>query len=193
VILAELRSRHGVLIRVVRGDITEEIVDAIVNAANSRLAHGGGVAGAIVRRGGAAIQEESDAWVERHGEVPTGGAAITGAGTLKARFVIHAVGPVWGSGDEDGKLARAVRSAVDLARERGLESISLPAISSGIFGFPKDRCAKVILQVVLASEGLEEIRLCSLDGLTAGIFRDEVFRARRNYEPRSQDGGCAST
>jgi O-acetyl-ADP-ribose deacetylase (regulator of RNase III) len=193
VILVELRNPHGARIRIVQGDITEEPVDAIVNAANGRLSHGGGVAGAIVRRGGAAIQEESDAWVEHHGEVPTGSAAITGAGDLEARYVIHAVGPVWGSGDEEAKLARAARSALDLAMEYGLESISLPAISSGIFGFPKDRCAKVLLEVVLASEGPEEIRLCNLDDLTAGIFRDEALRARRNYEQRADECGGSST
>ena len=102
---------HGVVLRVVRGDLTESDVDAIVNAANSYLRHGGGVAGAIVRKGGPIIQEESD----KIGFVPVGSAALTTGGKLKARHVIHAVGPMWGEGDEENKLKRAVRSVLALA------------------------------------------------------------------------------
>jgi len=178
-VLLEFRAPTGTLIGIVSGDLTEEQVDAIVNAANNRLAHGGGVAGAIARQGGPSLQEESDAWVREHGEVPTGQAAITGAGRLPARRVIHAVGPVWGSGDEDKKLAAAVRSALTLAREHGLLRVSLPAISSGIFGFPKDRCARVILETVTSFPGLDEIRLCNLDDPTTRVFlaAAERFRA----------------
>lgn len=177
-VLLEFRAPTGTRIGIVRGDLTEEHVDAIVNAANSRLAHGGGVAGAIAGKGGPSIQEESREWVRRHGEVPAGAAAITGAGDLPARKVIHAVGPVWGSGDEDRKLAAAVRSALALAREHGLRRVSLPAISSGIFGFPKDRCARIILEIVTSFAGLDEIRLCNLDAPTSEIFRAaaESFR-----------------
>lgn len=175
-ILAEFRGRGGALIRVVQGDLTLEEVDAIVNAANGHLRLGGGVAGAIRKRGGPAIQDECDRWIQEHGEVPTGGAAITGAGNLPARHVIHAVGPVWGSGGEDKKLALAVRSALELARSHGCASVALPAISSGIFGFPKARCARIILETVDAFEGLKEIRLTNLDELTAGIFREEAAR-----------------
>jgi len=132
-------------LRVVEGDITEQAVDAIVNAANSHLQHGGGVAGAIVRRGGRVIQEESD----RIGFTPVGRAAVTSAGRLKARYVIHAVGPRWGEGDEDRKLESAVRSSLELAEEKGVESLALPAISSGIFGFPRDRCARIITRTIL--------------------------------------------
>jgi O-acetyl-ADP-ribose deacetylase (regulator of RNase III) len=177
-VLLELEAPTGTLIRVVLGDLTEERVDAIVNAANGRLEHGGGVAGAIVRKGGASIQEESRRLVREHGEVPTGEAAITGAGSLPASKVIHAVGPVWGSGEEDDKLAAAVRSALTLAREHGLLRVSLPAISSGIFGFPKDRCARVILETVTAFPGLSEIRLCNFDEPTATVFRAEAERFR---------------
>src|SRR5689334_681962 len=95
-VLAEATIGHTI-VRLVEGDITEERVDAIVNAANQHLQHGGGVAGAIVRKGGPSIQRESNAI----GFTPTGSAAITGAGDLPCKFVIHAVGPVWGSGDED--------------------------------------------------------------------------------------------
>jgi O-acetyl-ADP-ribose deacetylase (regulator of RNase III) len=160
------------IIRIIKGDLTEEESDAIVNAANSRLQHGGGVAGAIVRKGGSVIQMESD----RIGHVETGNAAVTGAGKLKAKFVIHAVGPVWGEGNEDGKLRSAVQNALKIADEKKLESISIPAISSGIFGFPKERCASVMKKAIIdyfnenPMSCLREIRLCNIDDLTVNIF-----------------------
>lgn len=173
-ILYEHSTPQGALIRVVQGDLTREPVDAIVNAANKHLAHGGGVAGAIARAGGSEIQRESSEWVRQNGPVSTGSAAITGAGRLPCRFVIHAVGPVWrGRGDEDQLLASAVTSALALAAERGLKSVSLPGISTGIFGFPKERGARVILTAVLsaiASSGLQEINLTNIDAQTAAIF-----------------------
>ena len=181
-ILFKHQTEAGQIIRIVKGDLTAEPVDAIVNAANEHLAHGGGVAGAIVRRGGRVIQEESTRWVREHGPVRTGTAAITGAGALPARYVIHAVGPAWGSGDEEAKLAGAVRSALELAATNHLASISLPAISSGIFGFPKHLCAQVILETVtdyLAQHPdgpVREVNLCNLDTLTANIFLDEARR-----------------
>jgi O-acetyl-ADP-ribose deacetylase (regulator of RNase III) len=135
---------HGVTVRVVRGDLTESDADAIVNAANSYLQHGGGVAAAIVRKGGKVIQEESD----RIGYVPVGGAALTSGGSLKARYVIHAVGPMWGEGNEDEKLQKAVRSVLSLAAEQKFSSFAMPAISAGIFGFPKDRCARIIVKEI---------------------------------------------
>ena len=147
-ILFEHTTPGGQVIRVVQNDLTTEAVDAIVNAANEHLAHGGGVARAISRKGGPVIQQESSAWVCEHGPVPTGSAAITGAGSLPCRYVIHAVGPVWGSGDEQAKLASAVRSALDLAGEHELRSVSMPGISSGIFGFPKPLCARVMLRAM---------------------------------------------
>ncbi len=166
----------GRVLRVVRGDITEEDVDAIVNAANEQLAHGGGVAGAIVRAGGHEIQDESRQWVREHGDVPTGGAAITGAGNLKANYVIHAVGPVWGMGNEEALLASAVKSALVLAEEKGLQSVSLPAISTGIYGFPKPLGAQVILGAVQeyldghSDSSLREVRLCNVDSATSDLF-----------------------
>lgn len=176
-VLHESVLPSGAVVRVVQGDLTAEAVDAIVNAANEHLAHGGGVAGVIVRRGGRVIQDESDAWVAEHGPVRTGTAAITSAGSLPARHVIHAVGPVWGDrGDEPGLLAGAVTSALELAAARGLTSIALPAIASGIFGFPKDRCAQVILEAVhgwLAANPdspLREVRCCNIDDVTAQHF-----------------------
>jgi putative ATPase len=174
-------------VRVVLGDITTEQVDAVVNAANEQLQLGAGVAGAIRRAGGPSIQAECDAWVAERGPVDTGSAAITGGGDLPARHVIHAVGPVWGSGGEDEKLQGAVVSALTLARIHHLKTVSLPAISSGVFGFPKERCAEILLAAADAFEGLDEIRLCNFDEPTARIFEAaaERFRSRTrtDYEP----------
>lgn len=165
------RSIGDCSVEVVLGDLTAEVVDAIVNAANSRLAHGGGVAGAIVRRGGRAIQEESD----RIAPVPVGGAAVTGSGSLRCRHVIHAVGPIWGEGDEERKLEAAVESAFDRADALGLVSVALPAISTGIFGFPKAAGCAVIVATVCRHVGdggssVRLVRLVSIDRETADSF-----------------------
>ena len=179
-VLFEHVTPEGQVIRVVQGDLTAEGVDAIVNAANERLVHGGGVAGAIVRKGGPAVQQESDAWVRERGPVPTGSAAITGAGALPCRHVIHAVGPIWGSGDEERKLESAVQSALDLAGQYGLRSVSMPGISSGIFGFPKPLCARVMLRTIgewLAGHpgsSVCEVNACNIDALTARLFAEEA-------------------
>jgi O-acetyl-ADP-ribose deacetylase (regulator of RNase III) len=170
----------GQVFRVVQNDLTAELVDAIVNAANEQLAHGGGVAGAISRRGGPAIQRESSAWVRDHGPVPTGSAAITGAGELSCRYVIHAVGPVWGSGDEESKLASAVCSALDLAERHGAVSVSIPGISSGIFGFPKPLCAEVMVRTIRTwleghpASTVREVNACNIDAQTTSTFRQEA-------------------
>ncbi len=157
-----------------RGDITRESVDAIVNAANTRLRHGGGVAGAIARRGGPTIQRESDAI----GYVATGCAAVTSAGDLPCRYVIHAVGPIWGSGNEDALLRSAVQSALTQAEEVRAAAVSFPAISSGIYGFPKDRCAKVMLAAISdhfrahPDSCVRNIRICLIDDQTVRAFED---------------------
>ena len=137
-------------IEIVTGDITDEDTDAIVNAANSHLSHGGGVAAAIVRAGGYEIQRESDEYVRKHGPVPTGEAAVTGAGKLKAKYVIHAVGPVWrgGGNNEEELLRKAVYNALLRAHELKLKSVAMPAISMGIFGFPKDRGTRIMLKAI---------------------------------------------
>ncbi len=175
-VLAERQFGEDRAVQLVWGDLTEEAVDAIVNAANSRLAHGGGVAAAIVRKGGSIIQEESD----RIGYVPVGEAAITTGGKLKARYVIHAVGPQWGEGDEDEKLKNAVENSLRLAVEHQLTRISLPAISSGIFGFPKERCARIIWSTVCRfleqSEAgtVKAVRVCVYDQPTRAAFEQTV-------------------
>jgi O-acetyl-ADP-ribose deacetylase (regulator of RNase III) len=180
VVLFEQVLSTGQVIRVVQGDLTAETSEAIVNAANEWLQHGGGVAGAIRRQGGEVIQQESDAWVQQHGLVQTGSAAITGAGRLPAKYVIHAVGPVWGSGNDEQRLASAVRSALSLADSYHLKSISIPGISSGIFGGPKDICARVIIQTAVdylqqnPTTSLEEVRFCNIDRETASIFEREA-------------------
>jgi O-acetyl-ADP-ribose deacetylase (regulator of RNase III) len=181
--MARIISRHEISpqlsLLLVQGDITEEAVDAIVNAANSRLQHGGGIAGAIVHRGGFAIQTESDSWIRAHGEVTHAQPAVTGAGTLACKAVIHAVGPVWGSGDEDEKLRAAICGAVDAAGARGFSSIAIPALSTGIFGFPKERAARVILQAIAdysaahPQSPLREIRITILDDPTLQVFQRE--------------------
>jgi O-acetyl-ADP-ribose deacetylase (regulator of RNase III) len=124
------------------------MVDAIVNAANAQLAHGGGVAGIISRNGGPDIDRESLAWVKEHGPVSHAEPAYTSGGRLPARYVIHAVGPVWGSGDEDKKLADAFSGSLQLANRLELESIAFPAISTGIFGFPKERAARIFFDTL---------------------------------------------
>jgi len=139
---------NGKKIEVVMGDITEEKTDAIVNAANRHLSHGGGVAGAIVRKGGDIIQIESNKIIEKRGPLKTGEAVITRAGNLPCKYVIHTVGPVWGEGDEENKLKRAIESSLQVATENLLKSISIPAVSCGIFGFPKKRGTEIIYKTV---------------------------------------------
>ena len=154
-VLTERVVSTGQTLQVVRGDITAETTDAIVNAANAHLQHGAGVAGAILRSGGPTIQKESDAWVRAHGPVSHEHPAWTSGGRLPAKYVIHAVGPVWDDtqragtgGVEDAKLAAAVKGALAVADELDCRSISLPALSTGIFGFPKERAARVILEAI---------------------------------------------
>lgn len=181
-VVAEQPLPGGRTLRLVHGDLTEEPVDAVVNAANAHLAHGGGVAGAIVRRGGREIQVESDAWVRQHGPATHDRPALTGAGRLPCRHVIHAVGPVWGEGDEDAKLLAAVTGALALASEHQLESLAMPAISTGIFGFPKERGARVIIEAILSflashpTSSLREIRITLIDGPSVSVFADEFGR-----------------
>ena len=146
----------------VRGNLLEEPVDAIVNAANGHLAHGGGVAGVISRAAGPELQQESDRLVAERGPFPTGSAVVTGAGKLPFKAVIHAVGPRFGEGDEEAKLVQALTSAFQRARERGWQSVALPAVSAGIFAVPLDICARAYLKAVRTSD-LRNVRLCLRD------------------------------
>jgi len=139
----------GVKLQVRIGDMTEEKVDAIVNAANSSLDHASGLAGAIVKKGGKSIQDESDYYVASKGRLEEGGIAVTKAGNLPCKWVIHAVGPVWHGGvaGEEMMLSVAIRGCFEHADKLGCTSIAIPAISSGIFGFPKDKCAQILFEM----------------------------------------------
>lgn len=146
--LREKTVGNGTRFQLVSGDITVETVDAIVNAANSELQHGGGVARLISMKGGESIQRESNEWVAAHGSVSHAEPAWTRGGNMPCKFVIHAVGPIWGEDgtetDNDNQLKECVWGSLKLADKKSLKSISIPAISTGIFGFPKERAAKLI-------------------------------------------------
>lgn len=158
------------------GDITELDTDAIVNAANAQLVLGGGVAGAIRRKGGPKIQAECD----RIGGTFVGGAVITTGGNLKARHVIHAVGARMGEGDEDRKLRDATLNSLKVADKNHLKSIAFPAISTGIFGFPIERCAKIMLGAAIeylkGKTGLERVVFCLFGRASYDVFAMRLER-----------------
>ncbi len=170
---------EGTQLELAEGDITELEVDAIVNAANEELKLGSGVAEAIREKGGPSIQEECD----RIGGTPVGTAVLTGGGELKAKHVIHAVGPRMGEGDEDRKLQSAIRSSLALADRHGLKSIALPAISTGSFGFPMDRCARILLTEVYrylqGGTKIERVVVSLWGDDTFEIFKRELRRGFR--------------
>jgi O-acetyl-ADP-ribose deacetylase (regulator of RNase III) len=170
---------NDTLLELLEGDITDLDTEAIVNAANEDLAMGTGVAGAILSKGGESIQQEC----ERIGGTPVGTSVMTTAGELNAERVIHAVGPRQGEGDEDRKLASAVRSALALADRHGLRSIAIPAISTGSFGFPVDRCARILLteihRYLQGGTKLSRVSVCLLDDDTFKVFRTELRRGFR--------------
>jgi O-acetyl-ADP-ribose deacetylase len=176
IVLDQVHLDNKKTLRLVYGDITERDVDIIVNAANSYLKHGGGVAAAIVRKGGKIIQEESD----KIGFVPVGSSVITIAGRLPCKAVIHTVGPRMSQGNEDTKLRAAIRNSLELASDRKFKSISMPAISSGIFGFPKDKCAKILVEEAknfLVNNNnitsLEIVEFCVIDDETIDYLKRE--------------------
>mgnify|MGYP001487078333 CR=1 FL=1 len=164
-------------LKLIRGDITTLTCDAIVNAANSALQLGAGVAGAIRSKGGSTIQQECD----RIGGCPVGDAVITGAGELPCRYVIHAVGPRMGEGDEETKLASAAAAALQRACETGLISIALPAISTGIFGFPLERAADILLQAAIdhlqGETSLTQVIFCLFSESDYAIF-EQMLQAK---------------
>jgi len=161
-------------IKLVQGDITELSTDAIVNAANAQLILGGAVAGAIRRKGGPSIQEECN----KIGGSIVGGAVITTGGDLKAKYVIHAVGPRMGEGNEDEKLKNATLNSLKLMDEQRLKTIAFPAISTGIFGYPIDRCAKIMIsnaKEYLAGETqIEDVIFCLYSASDFKVFEDEL-------------------
>jgi len=164
----------GRRLELVEGDITEMDTDAIVNAANAQLVLGGGVAGAIRRKGGPAIQAECN----QIGGTVVGGAAITTGGNLKARHVIHAVGPRMGEGNEDQKLRSATLNALKVAEANALSSIAFPAISTGIFGFPIERCAEIMLDTAAdylrGETALERVVFCLFGQESYTVFANQL-------------------
>ena len=162
------------VIRLAQGDITELDAEAIVNAANAQLILGGGVAGAIRRKGGPRIQEECN----KIGGTFVGGAVITTGGDLKAKHVIHAVGPRMGEGDEDTKLRNAVINSLKLMDENNLESIAFPAISTGIFGYPIERCSKVMIstakEYLSGDTRIKEVIFCLYSSPDFEVFNNEL-------------------
>nr|HID58866.1 macro domain-containing protein [Desulfobacterales bacterium] len=168
------RQIEDTVLELIQGDITDMDTDAIVNAANARLILGGGVAGAIRAKGGPKIQEECDSI----GGTYVGGAVITTGGNLKARHVIHAVGPQMGEGNEDEKLKNATVNSLKLADEHHLSSIAFPAISTGIFGFPIDRCARIMLRTTIdflrKGTGLKKVVFCLFDKNAFKVFCDSL-------------------
>ncbi|MHA1370850.1 MAG: macro domain-containing protein [Promethearchaeota archaeon] len=166
----------GKTIELVQGDITELDRDVIVNAANAQLIMGGGVAGAIRRKGGPSIQEECN----KIGGTFVGGAVITGAGNLKARHVIHAVGPIMGEGNEREKLRNATLNSLRLMDEHNLKTIAFPAISTGIFGYPVKDCAEIMIGAVIdyfkenPDTSIEKVTFCLYDSKTFKTFEDEL-------------------
>ena len=176
--LGSIDHGEGRLLEVVRGDLLAEEVDAIVNAANGQLTHGGGVAAVIARAAGPELQAESDRLVSDGGPVPTGGAAVTTAGKLPFKGVIHAVGPRMGEGDEHERLVSALFSSFLRADEMGWTSVSLPGVSSGIFAVPHDICASAYLKAVSRfweKNPASAVRLIRLV-LFEGPLLDEVLR-----------------
>jgi O-acetyl-ADP-ribose deacetylase (regulator of RNase III) len=166
--------RSAVVLR--KGDLTEAAVDAIVNAANNDLMLGGGVAGAIRAKGGPSIQAECD----KLGPIPIGEAAITGAGKLRARYVIHAASMRLGGRTSETALRDSTRNSLKRAAEHGLKSISLPAIGTGIAGFPIEQCAVVMLAEIRdhlrGPTTLEKVEMVLFDERGLGVFQDALAK-----------------
>lgn len=177
--MRELRIGERVL-ALVRGDITTVPADAIVNAANSALVGGGGVDGAIHRAGGPAVMADLRRRYGPNRHCPTGSAVITAAGDLPARWVIHAVGPIWRGGGEGepALLGSAYRTALRLAREAGARSVTLPSISTGIYGYPLEPVARIALEAArdhLAGETtVERVAFVLYSGESLAVFEDAL-------------------
>ncbi|GAE02779.1 macro domain, possibly ADP-ribose binding module [Clostridium botulinum B str. Osaka05] len=172
-------------IKIIKGDITKENVDAIVNAANSSLLGGGGVDGAIHRAGGNKILEECKSIVSKIGQLKTGEAVITSGGNLKAKYVIHTVGPIWhgGHNNEEALLFNCYKNSVKLACENNIKTVAFPNISTGVYGYPKDLAAKVAYNAVKESlieyKNIEEVRFVCFDEYNYKLYQDLLFADTR--------------
>lgn len=171
---------------IIQGDITQQATEAIVNAANSSLMGGGGVDGAIHRAGGPAILEECKQIVARQGHLPTGKAVITTGGDLKARYVIHTVGPIWhgGGAGETELLASAYRESLKLAAEKKLSRVSFPSISTGAYGYPVEKAARVALKAVISflrekTTSIKEVVFVLFDSRTLSTYASVLEEVRR--------------
>jgi O-acetyl-ADP-ribose deacetylase (regulator of RNase III) len=171
-------------IELVRGDITKLEVDAIVNAANSSLTGGGGVDGAIHKAAGPKLMEECLKIRERQDGCPPGEAVITSGGNLKAKFVIHAVGPIW-NGGEDGEheiLGNAYRNSLILAESNSVDTIAFPNISTGIYGFPKIAAAEIAIREVKeflkSSANIQSVIFCCFDEENFDIYDQMLYRTQ---------------
>lgn len=184
ILILQLPLPTGQTLALYQGDLTEEHVDAIVNAANEGLVHGGGLAGAIVRRGGQSIQLESLQWVREHGAAGHDKPALTRAGTLPCQAIIHAVGPTWADGmhHEDEKLRTAYTAALRLAHEQAFTSLAFPSISTGIFGFPVERGAAIAVKALEdfcaahPASPMRDLRFVLIDAQTVDVFRREFAK-----------------
>ena len=164
-------------LRIIQGDITRQATDAIVNAANSGLMGGGGVDGAIHRAGGLTILEECKQIVARQGRLPTGKAVITTGGNLKAKYVIHTVGPIWHGGNkgEPELLASAYQQSLKIAAEKNINSVSFPSISTGAYGYPVGQASEVALDAAITflsqrTASLREVVFVLFDSRTLGVY-----------------------
>eukprot|EP00823_Brevimastigomonas_motovehiculus_P004433 TRINITY_DN2932_c0_g1_i1.p1 TRINITY_DN2932_c0_g1~~TRINITY_DN2932_c0_g1_i1.p1 ORF type:complete len:338 (+),score=113.16 TRINITY_DN2932_c0_g1_i1:148-1161(+) len=194
------------VIQVRLGDMTLEKVDAIVNAANGSLVHASGLAGAILKKGGAIIRAESEQYIDEHGKLDEGMVAKTSAGKLPCKYVFHAVGPMWHDGKkgEDIVLDMAIRNCLEMADENKCKSISIPAISSGIFGMPRKQCASWIYATTVDylekrekndsthSKSLQEVRFVNFDNETTSSFV-EVYNQRQKKTQQSTESSSSSS
>lgn len=168
------------ILSLVIGNILDEPVDCIVNAANGMLAHGGGVAAAIAKAAGVDLVKEGNRIIEERGEIPVGEAVVTTAGNLPYRGVIHAVGPRKGQGEEESKLVQTLQSAFLRATEKGWQSLSFPAVSSGIFAVPLEVCARAYIRAVREffqdhpDSSLQIVRLCLFKGPLVDAVIEEI-------------------
>jgi len=176
--MKKIKLNDNRVLEIIQKDITEEETEAIVNAANGYLKHGGGVAGAIARAGGESIQRQSDEYISEKGPLNVSEVAVTGAGKMKSRYVIHVHGPKKSTENYKKLLYKSFYNILSKSDELELSSISIPAVSSGIFGVPKRECARTFFKALLdyfennPASSVKVIRACNIDSETTRIFEE---------------------